>query len=59
MQPGSQVADFYYIFGASRNKRFVRVTIGYAAAAWLLAQLADLIPDAIGLLSGTRRSAAR
>ena len=37
---------FTYLFGASRNKRLVRVTIGYAAVAWLLAQLADLILDA-------------
>ena len=37
---------FTYMFEAPRNKRLVRVTIGYAASAWLLAQLADLISDA-------------
>ena len=37
---------FANLFGTSRNKRLVRVAIGYAAAAWLFAQLADLILDA-------------
>ena len=34
------------MFTSTRNKRLARAVIGYAAAAWLLAQLADLVLDA-------------
>lgn len=37
---------FTKILASGRNKRVARVAIGYSAAAWLLAQLADLVLDA-------------
>lgn len=43
---GERLQIFTTLRASGRNKRIARVAVGYSAAAWLLAQLADLVLDA-------------